>query len=429
MHDDPLIRALVRSHGSCSQSCRRWPCLRPAGPAVTLNAVRRRILRSVLTLGYVVSALLLSCLAARQGHGQTAAQDSINRETLTEQEKINAVLALWPGGQTPETWGWKGRLVVGEYVTGPFCIMCQIHEATFDALRMKYPETAFIALAYQMDSHVPLGDPVDSSVLKYQGWYGSVEMNSGVFAGRKIAEKEDEILDGFNIADGTGMEDIQGKEWPQQATTLYYPTKVIDTELRRPPEAFFHLQSTVQGGRVLTRVQVDSVTGQHPKVYLRLLLVEDTVLLIGDGIDWKVKAPHPYHPQPMRQLHFQVVRAVARTKSVIWGLPLQVPGTVQYTFDVAAIQRRHLRYYRRGSQAFWDMYPDGSTFVGFVHKKKDGDGWKGFFDCFPDERDWRMNPTRLHVVAYVQDAQTGEILQAATVPVNDWKNGKRLVLP
>ena len=52
-----------------------------------------------------------------------------------------------------------------------------------------------------------------------------------------------------------------------------------------------------------------------------------------------------------------------------------------------------------------------------------------FWARFPDERDWRMNPTRLHVVAYVQDAQTGEILQAATVPVNDWMNGKRLVLP
>ena len=72
------------------------------------------------------------------------------------------------------------------------------------------------------------------------------------------------------------------------------------------------------------------------------------MLLLGDGIDWKVKVPQPYHPQPMRQLHFQVVRAVAQTTSGMWGLPLQVPGTVKYTFDVAAIQRRHLRYYRRG---------------------------------------------------------------------------------
>ena len=49
-----------------------------------------------------------------------------------------------------------------------------------------------------------------------------------------------------------------------------------------------------------------------------------------------------------------------------------------------------------------------------------------------------MNPLRLHVVAYVQDAHTGEILQAAMVPVDNTHSippqlwyaplGKQLVL-
>ena len=55
--------------------------------------------------------------------------------------------------------------------------------------------------------------------------------------------------------------------------------------------------------------------------------------------------------------------------------------------------------------------------------------WQLFSHWFPDERDWRINPYRLHVVAYVQDAESGEILQAAMVPINDWSNGKHLVLP
>jgi hypothetical protein len=36
---------------------------------------------------------------------------------------------------------------------------------------------------------------------------------------------------------------------------------------------------------------------------------------------------------------------------------------------------------------------------------------------FPDAQDWRMDPRRLHVVAFVQDAHTGEVLQAAMVRV------------
>ena len=178
----------------------------------------------------------------------------------------------------------------------------------------------------------------------------------------------------------------------------------------------------MQGGQVLTRVQIDSVTGQHPKVYLRLMLVEDTVLLTGDGIDWRaltgLNAKNQYDvEQPMRQLHYNVVRAVAHRPPVRWGLPLQVPGTVQYTFDVAAIQRRHLEYYRGGVKAIVDSIPrDNKWLIG----NGSHDVFASQLPRFPDEHDWRMNPKRLHVVAYVQDAQTGEILQAAMVPVNDW---------
>ena len=159
MHDDPVVRAPVRNHGSRSHARRYWSCPWSVDPVVTLNAVPLRLFRKVCARGAIVSGLLLSCLAARQGHGQTLL-DSINQGLkMTEQEKINAVLEQWPGNHTPETWGWKGRLVVGEYATGPFCIMCQIHEGTFDALRTKYPQTAFIALAYQLDGHVPSAFP------------------------------------------------------------------------------------------------------------------------------------------------------------------------------------------------------------------------------------------------------------------------------
>ena len=181
-----------------------------------------------------------------------------------------------------------------------------------------------------------------------------------------------------------------------------------------------------KGGRVLTHVHVDSVTGQHPKVYLRLLLVEDSIRLRGDGID----RADTFLP---RLKHHMVVRAVAHRPPVFWALSLQVPGTVNYTFDVAALQRRHLRYYKQGVKALAQAYPVSKE----PRQKRDMfaldssmlDEWTKQLKRFPDEQDWRMNPTRLHIVAYIQDARTGEILQAAMVPVDAGWNGKRLVLP
>ena len=90
------------------------------------------------------------------------------------------------------------------------------------------------------------------------------------------------------------------------------------------------------------------MTGHHPKVYLRLLLVEDTVLLTS---------PRDKSKTFTRAFNTNVVRAVAHRPPVDWGLPISAPGTVQYTFDVAALQRRHLDYYKRGVPALLKAEP------------------------------------------------------------------------
>ena len=63
---------------------------------------------------------------------------------------------------------------------------------------------------------------------------------------------------------------------------------------------------------------------------------------------------------------------------------------------------------------------------------KDGYGgspiWKQHLADWPDEHDWRMNRLRLHVVAYIQDARTGEILQGAIVGGTTWDDGKPVEL-
>jgi hypothetical protein len=42
---------------------------------------------------------------------------------------------------------------------------------------------------------------------------------------------------------------------------------------------------------------------------------------------------------------------------------------------------------------------------------------KQILRMFPDVQDWHIDPHRLHVVAFVQDAHTGEVLQAAMVSI------------
>ena len=175
------------------------------------------------------------------------------------------------------------------------------------------------------------------------------------------------------------------------------------------------------GCSLLARVKIDSVTGEHSKVFLRLVLVEDTVTLNpnGDG----------YH-MPLRREHHMVVRAFAHTKGLTMGLPLQVPKTVQYTFDVAGIQHRHLNYHRLGVHGVAlkyipkEWYTNGGP--GFTKEQWYKD-LQDAYDKFADEKDWRMNPNRLHVVVFIEDAHTGEILQAAMVPAES--SGSKLQLP
>ena len=276
-----------------------------------------------------------------------------------------------------------------------------------------------------LKSDMPIADPADSTIGFFNDWYGGYSDNSpgamfpsdtlgGIIHVNGRRRKQDRV----------SSEDPAVPPWQDYA--MYDST--IDAMLQRPPEAFFDVQSSIHGGQVHARVQMDSVTGHHPKVYLRLLLVEDTIQLREEGIGYQYDA----YLTP-RLSHHMVVRAVARRAPVSWALPMQVPGTVQYTFDVAAMQRRYLRYYREGVQGivktiplpksadskYWEGLPDSSN---FFH-------WTGVFRRFPDEHDWRINPYRLHVVAYVQDATSGEILQAAMIPINDWSNGERLILP
>jgi hypothetical protein len=85
------------------------------------------------------------------------------------------------------------------------------------------------------------------------------------------------------------------------------------------------------------------------------------------------------------------------------------PGTLQYTFDLAAIQRRHATYHTEGFPAVARAHPS------YLADTADVAMVKGLLSTFPDAQDWAIDPARVHVIAFVQDAHTAEVLQSVMV--------------
>jgi len=219
----------------------------------------------------------------------------------------------------------------------------------------------------------------------------------------------------------------------------------IDAELRRPPEAFLHVQPQVRGGQLRVRVTIDSMTGRHPQLYLRLVLVEDSVTLHSPVLMqwgwWPAGTPVYHHvvygfaqtqARPSRE-----ATPLQRMTQTLMGLPLSGLGTREWTFDVAALQRRLWRL-RQGDTLMVAQGLQGGRHEqwaavnaqGADVRAFDGTDWLNdeyprMLETLPDAQDWHLHPQQLQVVALVEDARSGEILQVVTMPVD----GTRLVLP
>jgi len=302
--------------------------------------------------------------------------------------------------------GWGGRLVIGEYATADFCGECQLDDDIYNSLLKRYPRTAFISLAYHVGLGLPITDITDPNHLlkRLRRWYGDADKDV-------LGEVVKKPTFFNNWLDGNINLDC-GK--PEEVINL---AKAVDAELKRPPEAFLQVQTRVDHGRIIASVKVDSITGKHKKTYLRLVVVEDTVHLVADG---QYEQPRPNVAQLPRQVHHMVVRADAHTKTLSLGLPLRVPGTIEYTFDMAAVQSRFVRYHKFGidSIAPWDFRTWQESKVVKIWNPDHKKSTEEELVKFPDERDWRMDPLRLHVVAFVQDAESAEVLQAVMVQLD-----------
>jgi hypothetical protein len=293
------------------------------------------------------------------------------------------------------------RVVVGEYLTGVACGACQAHEAAFDSLLKRYPATQFIALAYHGTINYPIADPADSLWERMYSWYGAI---GGEPPGLFPNQYYDDWIDGRGTMDN--MISLSGEDLAPK----YYQAMVtaIEAELKKPPEAVLHVEAIPTGGTLQTRVRVDSVAPGHPDLYVRILVVEDTVRL----------RRAPGSTSGLRLDHYMVVRAAARDATHAMGLPLHGKGTLSYTFDLAKVQARILRWWQLGMGAA----------PGSESEAAGAEDLKTLFSVFAEKENWLIDPARLRVVAFVQDAKTGDVLQAAMIPIPAGPNGTALTL-
>jgi hypothetical protein len=379
------------------------------------------MLRAVRALSFsILLAIPTAAISAQTASGADSTR------VLPSADSAQSVLP--PIASAPwDSTGWTGRLVVGEYLTGIYCGFCQPHDAAFNALLERYPRTAFVSLAYHYAPNLPLGDPADSNYARLHRWYG-VDRGAPKVFDQMPATGDDDWIDGRSVnstIDLAGLlSGIFGGSSPSTPSTPSttpatsaslgnpYPklVRAVDAELRRAPEAFVRMQARMADGQVRVQVHVDSVTGNHPQTLLRLLLVEDTVALQHPLYWYRQRAEKlGVNERPLRREHHMVVRAVARQLPVAMGIPMSGSGTLPYTFDLAAIQHRRAAYHTEGFPAVARAHP------AYLTDTADVTMIKGILSTFPDAQDWTINPARLHVIAFVQDAHTGEVLQAAMV--------------
>jgi hypothetical protein len=299
---------------------------------------------------------------------------------------------------TPAQSGKPSRLVVLEYYTGQACSGCWVHDIGFQALSRRYPTDQILTLAWH--GHPPLvgrGGTHDWWQ-RYFDWYPGgeyVSRNKSIPRANGISRQsllspsgdsleERTVVDGHNIP-------RERESWSKPGPESVYRRAVtqIDRELSRVPDIALQLDVHTQNDSVNVRVRLDSLRGAHKNLALRIVLVEDTVWKRG-GND--------------RRIYTNVVQWAADGDCLALGTRLTgpLPKIIPYTFDLAVVQAARTEEWNEGFGKDLD-----STRLPNLSWRVE----------YPDPRDWQMDRTRLHVVAFVQDLDTGDVLQAIRMKV------------
>jgi hypothetical protein len=289
------------------------------------------------------------------------------------------------------------RLVVVEYLTGQGCSGCWVEDIGLQSLARRYSPDQVLTLAWH--GHAPLtktGGDLEWWA-RYANWYPrsystvSAQTKAGAqrIALQSLITAAGDTLDGSKARVNGHALPRHGETWTVSPDVNLYRrvVPVIERERARAPDAALHMDVDARHDSVSVRVTVDSIRGRHRTLVMRIALFADTVWKRG-GND--------------RRIYTNVVQDAAYDDTLELGLPMpgRTPATIAYRFDLAEIQKDRL------AERDESLTKDSTSLADMIYRVN-----------FPDPRDWELDRNRLHVVAFVQDVETGDVLQAVRAKV------------
>jgi hypothetical protein len=249
--------------------------------------------------------------------------------------------------------GKSDRTVLVELFTGTMCPPCVAADLAFDGLEKTYSPKDVVLLQYHL--HIPGPDPMTN---------GDTEKR-GEFYGRALRGTPSIFFNGKADAPGGGSrEDAEDKYNEYRA--------VIEKQLEQPGAVHIEASAERKGDKIAISASVKGLEKPGETMRLRFALVEDWVR---------------YKARNGTNYHHRVVRALPGGPAGVALLKKDLEHSV--TVDVNDI--------RAGLSKYLDEYVKNES-------------------PFPDaQRPLRMQS--LHVVAFVQNDDNYEVLQAVDVPV------------
>ncbi len=329
--------------------------------AETLAAAEKSAARPGLTPK--VKAAALTALAAAQAKaGKTKEADATRAELAKLEVELDAEYKKAVPPFKPDAYAGRkdkaaNKVAVMELFTGAQCPPCVAADVAFDALVTRYPAKDVVLLQYHL--HIPGPDPLTNpdAVARFDYY-------------RKLAE------DSFG---GTPAVALNGKPGPQaggpmgNAKGAYDKfTEAVDEQLEQSSAAKLTGRAAQAGDDMTVTVEV-AVKDAKDSVKLRLVLVEDEIKYVGgNGL----------------RFHHHVVRGLLGTAA---GVPVKglKDGKHEVKTSLKDV-RAGLTKYLADYDAADGPFPNANRPLDLAHLK---------------------------VFALVQDDATGEILQAAELPL------------
>jgi hypothetical protein len=246
------------------------------------------------------------------------------------------------------------RAVLVELFTGAQCPPCVAADLAFDALGKTFKPGEVVLLQYHL--HIPGPDPLTSPASESRkGFYGQAVDGTPTI-----------IFSGKTAAEGGGGADAGPEKYEEYLGA-------IEPLLERPAKATLQVRATRKGEKIDVRADVAGLKETGDDVRLRLVLVEEQVAYTGGN-----NLPAHHH----------VVRAFLGPEGAN-GTPLKnKTATKEVTVDLAEV--------RKNLKAYLDKYAEKRPFPGKLPA---------------------LDLKKLLVVAFVQNDETNEVLQAAQAAV------------